>query len=143
MTLLAGGYRTAWPRHQTLRATFDWSFGLLDTHARTLFGRLAIFRSPFGFDQMCAVVCCEELDSRCALGAISELASKSLVNVDVTGSVAMYRLSESTRAYALEKLHARGEAKEMAARLSRAGRQDAQRVAASPERMLSMATSPG
>lgn len=143
MTLLAGGYRTAWPRHQTLRATFDWSFGLLDTHARTLLRRLAIFGSAFGFDQMCAVVCCGDLDACRALGAISELASKSLVDVDLTGFVAMYQLSESTRAYALEKLHAKGEAKDMAARLARAGKQHAQRAAVSPERMVSLAMSPG
>ncbi|WP_053572652.1 ATP-binding protein [Caballeronia cordobensis] len=143
MKLLAGGYRTAWPRHQTLRATFDWSFDLLGAHARTLLKRLAVFGSAFNFDQMCVVVCCDELDACSALAAISELASKSLVNVDVTGSVAMYRLSESTRAYALEKLHAKADANEMAARLSRAGKQDAQRAAASPDRIVSVATSPG
>ncbi|NYH14931.1 ATP-binding protein [Paraburkholderia bryophila] len=109
MAILAGGYRTALPRHQTLRATFDWSFAILDTDTRTLFRRLAIFGGSFTFEAMCAVTCDSEHSVANAISAITELVAKSLVNVEFDGPVAKYRLSESTRAYALEKLVAEGE----------------------------------
>ena len=47
MAILAGGYRTALPRHQTLRATFDWSFALLDSDSQALFRRSAVFGGVF------------------------------------------------------------------------------------------------
>jgi predicted ATPase/DNA-binding winged helix-turn-helix (wHTH) protein len=114
MAILAGGYRTALPRHQTLRATFDWSFALLDTSTRALFRRLATFGGVFTFEAMCAVVCDAELMIGNAIHGIGELVSKSLVNVEFDGPVAKYRLAECTRAYALEKLHAEGEARRIA-----------------------------
>ena len=118
MAILAGGYRTALPRHQTLRATFDWSFALLDHDTKALFRRLAIFAGAFTFEALCAVACDEELSAASAIDGISELVGKSLVNVEFDGPVAAYRLSESTRAYALEKLHAEGEYQRMSMRLA-------------------------
>lgn len=119
MAILAGGYRTALPRHQTLRATFDWSFALLDSLTRSLFRRVAIFDGVFAFEAMCAVACDAELTVASAISGITELAAKSLVNIEFDGPVAKYRLSESTRAYALEKLQAEGEKQEIAARYAR------------------------
>jgi predicted ATPase/DNA-binding winged helix-turn-helix (wHTH) protein len=119
MAILAGGYRTALPRHQTLRATFDWSFALLDANAQSLFRRLAIFGGDFTFEAMCAVVCDAKLTVGSVIGGISELVTKSLVNVEFYGPVAKYRLSESTRAYALEKLQAEGEKQEITSRSAR------------------------
>jgi predicted ATPase/DNA-binding winged helix-turn-helix (wHTH) protein len=119
MAILAGGYRTALPRHQTLRATFDWSFALLDAGTKSVFRRLAIFSGKFSFEAMCAVACDQEHTMASAIGGITELAAKSLVSVEFEGSVAKYRLSESTRAYALEKLRAEGELREVISRNAR------------------------
>ncbi len=116
MAILAGGYRTALPRHQTLRATFDWSFALLDPVTRAVFRRLALFSGTFSFESMCAVVCDEEHTTANAIGGITELVAKSLVSVEFAGATAKYRLSESTRAYALEQLKAEGELRELIAR---------------------------
>jgi tetratricopeptide (TPR) repeat protein len=119
MAILGGGYRTALPRHQTLRATFDWSFALLDANTRMLFRRLALFGARFTFEGMCAVVCDQKLSIASAISGIGELVAKSLVTAEFEGPVAQYRLSESARAYALEKLQAEGERKEVAARNAR------------------------
>jgi predicted ATPase len=119
MAILAGGYRTALPRHQTLRETFDWSFALLDASTQSLFRRLAVFGGNFTFEAMCAVVCDAELTRGSVICGISELVAKSLVNVEFDGPVAKYRLSESTRAYALEKLQAEGEKQEITSRSAR------------------------
>ncbi|WP_306805829.1 winged helix-turn-helix domain-containing protein [Caballeronia sp. BR00000012568055] len=118
MAILAGGYRTALPRHQTLRATFDWSFALLDQDTKALFRRLAIFGGAFTFEALSAIACDEDLSPASAIDGISELVGKSLVNVEFDGPVAAYRLSESTRAYALEKLNAEGEFQSMSMRLA-------------------------
>lgn len=119
MAILAGGYRTALPRHQTLRATFDWSYALLDPAARSLFRRIGVFGGVFTFEAMCAVVCDPLVTVASAINGISELLAKSLVNIEFDGPVAKYRLSESTRAYALDKLQAEGERRELAARHAR------------------------
>ncbi|WP_306427166.1 ATP-binding protein [Caballeronia sordidicola] len=119
MAILAGGYRTALPRHQTLRATFDWSFAILDAKTQSLFRRLAIFGSSFTFEVMCAVMCDDEFSVASAISGITELVAKSLVNVEFEGPVAKYRLSESTRAYAFEKLQAEGELQTMTSRNAR------------------------
>jgi predicted ATPase/DNA-binding winged helix-turn-helix (wHTH) protein len=119
MAILAGGYRTALPRHQTLRATFDWSFALLDIGTQSIFRRLAIFGGSFTFEAMCAVVCDDELTAANAIGGITELVAKSLVSVGFEGPAANYRLSESTRAYAMEKLQAEGEVQDIALRHAR------------------------
>ncbi|MDR6392069.1 winged helix-turn-helix domain-containing protein [Paraburkholderia phenoliruptrix] len=119
LAILAGGYRTALPRHQTLRATFDWSFALLDAKAQALFRRSAVFGGVFSFEAMCAVACDASLSVADAISAISELLAKSLVNVEFDGPVARYRLSESTRAYALDKLQAEGERQALAVRHAR------------------------
>lgn len=130
MAILAGGYRTALPRHQTLRATFDWSYTLLDAGTKALFRRLAPFGGVFIFEAMCAVACDADLTIGDVICGISELVAKSLVSVELDGPVAKYRLSESTRAYALEKLNAEGETQKVASRNARylATRFQAQRV---------------
>lgn len=116
MAILAGGYRSALPRHQTLRATFDWSFALLDSATQAVFRRLALFSGKFSFEAMCATVCDTQYTTADAICAISDLVAKSLVSVEFEGAAARYRLSESTRAYTLEKLTAEGELREIAAR---------------------------
>lgn len=119
LELLTGGPRSALPRHQTLRATFNWSHALLDPAARALFRRLGCFVGAFTFDAVRAVA----MEPHATLGELiaplGELVAKSLLMIDLSGPHARYRLSESTRAYALEKLHNEGEFERIAARHAR------------------------
>jgi non-specific serine/threonine protein kinase len=109
--LLAGGRRTALPRHQTLRATLDWSHDLLPESERRLLRRLAIF--PAGFTLDAAAYVMSDLVSGIAVG-ISNLISKSLVTLDGSAPAGRWRLLETTRAYALERLAESGEGEQAA-----------------------------
>jgi predicted ATPase/DNA-binding winged helix-turn-helix (wHTH) protein len=106
LTFLTGGYRTALPRHRTLRASFDWSYALLDANQQALFRRISVFESAFTLEAMCAVACDDELSPGRAVDGASELVAKSLLAVEFDGACAQYRLSETTRAYARDKLRA-------------------------------------
>ncbi len=99
--LLTGGRRTALPRHQTLRATLDWSYDLLPQAERRLLRHLGIFPAGFTIEAAAAVV--DDMESSVALG-ISSLVSKSLVVLEGTEAVRRWRLLESVRVYSLEKL---------------------------------------
>ena len=108
--LLTGGTRTAVRRQQTLRASVDWSHSLL-THAEAvLFRRLAVFAG--GFDLEAAVAVCSDGDVQRfqVLDQLSLLVDKSLVVAEVAGKRTRYRLLETIRQYALEKLGESGEA---------------------------------
>jgi predicted ATPase len=107
--LLTGGRRTALPRHQTLRATIDWSFELLPEIERIVLRRLGMFVGPFALDSATAVATGGDLGTQEAIDAIMNLVAKSLVMADVEGPMARYRLLETMRAYALEKLSEAGE----------------------------------
>lgn len=109
LNLLTGGLRSALPRHQALRATFDWSYALLDATSKALFRRLAFFTGTFNFDAVCAVATEPGMPVASVITSLGELATKSLVNVECRGAIAQYRLTESTRAYAMEKLRDEGE----------------------------------
>ncbi|MBP1862250.1 ATP-binding protein [Rhizobium herbae] len=99
--LLTGGRRTALPRHQTLRATLDWSYDLLPETERRLLRHLSIFPAGFTIEAAAAVV--DDLETSVALG-ISSLVSKSLVVLDGSEVARRWRLLESVRVYSLEKL---------------------------------------
>jgi predicted ATPase/DNA-binding winged helix-turn-helix (wHTH) protein len=116
LAILTGGYRTAMPRHRTLRATFDASFALLSETAQCLFQRLSLFTAPFTFESMHAVVCDSELSEEDVIDGIGELIAKSLVNVSLDESAAKYRLFESTRAYAADKLREKADISRLASR---------------------------
>jgi diguanylate cyclase (GGDEF)-like protein len=103
--LLSGGNRTALPHHQTLRATIDWSYELLGLAERTLFARLAAFVGGFTLDAILNVCTDGELEPESAIGALSALVDKSLVVFESP----RYRLLESTREYAGERLDTTGE----------------------------------
>lgn len=116
LNLLTGGLRSALPRHQTLRATFDWSYALLDARSKMLFRRLGFFTGAFTFDAVCAVATEPDMAVASVISSLSELATKSLVTVESCGAIAQYRLTESTRAYAMEKLRDEGEVQRIGAR---------------------------
>ena len=109
LQLLTGGYRTALPRHQTLRAMLDWSFDWLPVPERIVLGRLAVFNGEFTLEAASAVASSEDIPAFGVADLVAGLVTKSLVAVDICGKEPQYRLLEITRAYAREKLHESGE----------------------------------
>jgi len=110
--LLTEGSRTALPRHQTLQATMDWSYDLLSEPERILFRRLAVFAGGFTLEAAEAVCADEGQDGippDRILDLLSHLVDKSLVVVEARGQAARYRLLETAREYARERLRQAGE----------------------------------
>ncbi|HEY1296392.1 MAG TPA: LuxR C-terminal-related transcriptional regulator [Chloroflexota bacterium] len=102
--LLTNGSRTALPRHQTLGATIRWSYDLLDPQERTLFERLAVFAGSFSLEAAEAVCAGGGIEPTEILDLIGRLSAKSLLQVEHQGSEARYRLLETLRQYASERL---------------------------------------
>lgn len=107
--LLTGGARTAAHRQQTLWASVDWSYTLLTEPERTLFRRLAVFVGCFFVDDAQAVACSGDVQRYQVLDEITLLVDKSLVMADDNSGRTCYRLCETMRHYALEKLSEAGE----------------------------------
>ena len=108
--LLTGGARTAVRRQQTLRASVDWSHALLTEPERMLFRRLAAFLGGFDLDAAQAVAGGGEVERYQVLDQLTLLVDKSLVVADDSRGRTRYRLLETVRQYALEKLGESGEA---------------------------------
>ncbi|EJN17411.1 putative ATPase [Pseudomonas sp. GM78] len=102
--LLTHSSQTTLGRHQTLRTTLDWSFNLLNACEQTCLRRLGIFRGGFTLESAAAVIVGEHIEPREVFGSITQLVAKSLLNVDVGDEEVFYRLLDTTRSYALEKL---------------------------------------
>jgi predicted ATPase/class 3 adenylate cyclase/DNA-binding CsgD family transcriptional regulator len=113
--LLTGGARTAVRRQQTLRASVDWSHALLTQPERVLFRRLAVFPGGFDFDAA-QTVASGEVERFQVLDLLTLLVDKSLVVADDSGGRTRYRLLETVRQYALEKLGESGAADAVRAR---------------------------
>ncbi|HJY50320.1 MAG TPA: hypothetical protein VJ349_17050, partial [Stellaceae bacterium] len=107
------------PRHQTLRATLDWSYELLTEPERVVLRRLAIFPSGFTLPAASAVATDDEIAASEVVDCIANLVPKSLVTADAGGAMVRYRLLETTRAYSLEKLVQAGEFEAVARRHAR------------------------
>jgi predicted ATPase len=101
--LLKGGRRTALPRHQTLTATLDWSFDSLLPAERMILCRVSVFAGEFTLDEARAVAIGSETLADFA-DHLASLIAKSLISADTRGSIARYRLLDTTRAYAAGKL---------------------------------------
>ena len=108
--LLTGGARTAVRRQQTLRASVDWSHALLTEPERVLFRRLAVFMGGFDLDAALAVAGGGDVERYQVLDLLTLLVDKSLVVAESTSGRTRYRLLETVRQYALEKLDESGEA---------------------------------
>ena len=114
-SLLVGGLRSAMPRHQTLRATIDWSYDLLSAREQILFRRLAVFSRSLTLDMAEAICSGNGIRSSEILDLLSQLVNKSLlmartVTEKSTGTVAVrYRRLEIIREFAWEKLIEAGE----------------------------------
>ena len=108
--LLTGGARTAVRRQQTLRASVDWSHALLTEPERVLFRRLAVFAGGFDLDAAQAVGADNEAELYQLVDQLSLLVDKSLVVASDTATGMRYRMLETVRQYAQEKLGESGEA---------------------------------
>ncbi|GGF37480.1 transcriptional regulator [Aliidongia dinghuensis] len=114
--LLTQGRRLALPRHQTLRAALDWSYHLLSPTEQAVLQGIAIFRTTFTLDSALAIVLRPPTAVESTVDAMANLVAKSMLTADSTGDVVQYRLLESTRIYANEKLAASGDKAETARR---------------------------
>jgi predicted ATPase/class 3 adenylate cyclase len=114
--LLTGGGKVLLERQQTLRALVDWSYDLLHDHERLLLARLSVFAG--GFDMAAAEQVCgtEPLATEDVLDLVGALADKSLLMLDEQDMVTRYRMLETIRDYAREKLELSGEGSVIRAR---------------------------
>ncbi len=101
--ILTNGSRTVLPRQKTLAALIDWSYDLLSLQEKNQFIRVSLFAGSFTLDAA-TMVCDDHLDEIEVLDFLSSLIDKSLVVADTFGDEKRFRLLESTRAYALQKL---------------------------------------
>ncbi len=104
--LLTRGDKTALPRQQTLRASIDWSYELLTEHERALLRRLAVFASGWTLEAAEAVGTADA-DKYDVLDLLTNLVEKSLVTLEADGE--RYRLLDTVRQYAQERLNESGE----------------------------------
>lgn len=94
------------PRHATLSAALDWSYQLLPERERDILERLAIFRNGFGLDEVVEVLADDATGENDLIDIVYELVAKSLVDLDGRVEPPRYRLLESTRFFAAQRLAA-------------------------------------
>lgn len=102
------GRRNAMSRHQTLNAMIDWSYDLLSANEALVLRRLSVLTGKFSLEVATRVVAPQGHEMM-VIDAIGRLVTKSLVLAESNNCLMCYRLPYTTRAYALEKLHAAGE----------------------------------
>src|SRR6266849_4836243 len=107
--LLRLSHRTAVPRHRTLKATLDWSYDLLSEAERIVFRRIAPFAGHFTIEGARYVAGEIGVGAGEICDAITGLVEKSLMTTQIDETQAQYRLLNTTRAYALEKLEEHAE----------------------------------
>ena len=112
--LLRAGSSSAPTRQQTLEATLEWSHELLADDERTLFRRLAVFAGGFDLPAVEAVCSGDDLERREVADVLARLVEKSLVTGDDRVRDRRYRLLETVRLYAGERLHEAGESASLA-----------------------------
>jgi predicted ATPase/DNA-binding XRE family transcriptional regulator len=109
--LLIGGNRTALARYQTLRATIDWSYNLLTPREQVLLRRLSVFVGGWTLESAESICEGGSVKTEDVLYMLEQLINKSLVIVEEAGQAARYRMLETIRQYAREKLAESGEGK--------------------------------
>jgi predicted ATPase/class 3 adenylate cyclase/DNA-binding CsgD family transcriptional regulator len=114
--LLTGGTHSALPRQQTLRASMDWSHELLSEQERVLFRRLSVFAGGFTLDACEQVGAGDGLERTAILDLLASLVDKSLIVAEDHGPAMRYRLLETVRHYAAERLAEAGETETTRAR---------------------------
>jgi predicted ATPase/DNA-binding winged helix-turn-helix (wHTH) protein len=107
LNLSWAGRRTAMPRHQTLNATLEWSYDLLNEEERHVLNRLSVFSGGFTFEAAVAVIADDSVDEAKVADCLWELRSKSMIAI--YGQNARLRLLDTTRAFAAKRLVEGGE----------------------------------
>lgn len=108
--LLTRGSRTTLPRHQTLRAALDWSYQLLTDREQLMLRRLSVFSGGWTLEAAEAVCGDANAETFDVLDLLTQLVFKSLVVTDEQNGVVRYRLLETVRQYAVERLKDSSEA---------------------------------
>lgn len=142
LDLLKFGRRTASPRHRTLRATLDWSHDLLSEVERLVLRRVAIFIGSFTLDTAVAIVE-EGMSENDVAGVIESLVDKSMIEAGVDTQQTSYRLLDTNRTYALEKLLHGGEHNAIATRHANLPSKLLEESSVDPFEMQSSAPGPG
>jgi non-specific serine/threonine protein kinase len=112
--LLTGGSRTAPQRQQTLQATVEWSYSLLHGAEKTLLRRLSVFAGSFDLDAAEAVCGLGDIELFDVTGLLGSLVDKSLVVAEPAGPAMRYRLLETIRQFAAERLAQAGHSEDAA-----------------------------
>ncbi|HEY5096189.1 MAG TPA: helix-turn-helix domain-containing protein [Candidatus Eremiobacteraceae bacterium] len=112
--LLTGGDRRALPRHQTMTALIDWSYDLLTPRERLFFESLSVFAGSFTLEAATSLCATSGEGDIEVIDLVASLVTKSLLLAELVGTEQRYRLLESSRQYAREKLTARGEHEQLA-----------------------------
>jgi predicted ATPase/DNA-binding SARP family transcriptional activator len=107
LPMLGSGASDAPERQRTLRSTLDWSYDLLSPADQLAFSQLSCFAGGFSLDALAAV--CHDGDADQALETLARLVGASLIQVGQRGGRTRYRLLETVREYALDRLRASGE----------------------------------
>ncbi len=114
--LLTRAPATATPRQQTLRASVDWSYGLLSSEEKILMRRLGVFAGSFDLDAVERACSGDGIEPDQALDLLTSVAEQSLVIAEEMGATMRYRLLETVRQYAVEMLAVANEEEEIRAR---------------------------
>ena len=115
LRLLGGGHRSD-PRHQTIRASLDWSHDLLTGRERRLFARLSVFSGGFDLDGVTAVCAGDGIALGGVLDEVEGLVDKSLLAVERRAGATRFRMLDFVRQYAAERLAAAGRGRPVAGR---------------------------
>ncbi|HWM64978.1 MAG TPA: hypothetical protein VNO35_00210 [Steroidobacteraceae bacterium] len=109
LSLSSNRRRTATLRHQSLRATLDWSYNLLSRVEQLALHRLALFPGAFAIESASEVIVDEAVSAAAVVDVITSLVAMSLVTCHANRETTRYQLLHTVRAYALEKLESTGE----------------------------------
>ncbi|MET7334924.1 LuxR C-terminal-related transcriptional regulator [Nonomuraea sp. NPDC005650] len=102
--LLTRGFRTALPRHQTLRAAMDWSFDLCSRQEQALWARLSVFAGGFDLEAVERICAGDPFTADDVFDLVTALIDKSIVARDDHDARTRYRLLETVRQYGHERL---------------------------------------
>src|SRR5438270_6373284 len=116
LPLLTARRRTAMPRHRTMRAVIDWSYGLLSEDEQLFFRALGLFAGGFTVEAAAAVALDPATTRIDPIDRLADQVAKSLVVADVSGARPRFRLLDTTRAYAIEQLDESSEREQVAHR---------------------------
>jgi predicted ATPase len=107
--LLTRGSRASLERHQTLRNAIDWSYDLLSEPEQVVLRRMSVFPCSFDLAAAEAIVSGGDIDSGDVVDLLTQLVDKSLLDVDPVAEAVRYRMLETIRQYAQQRLEASDE----------------------------------